>query len=69
MRLTQTALTDYNYWSPLVGANRFDPFQQVVSRIGDRQEFLRCDLRRASVGVVGKLNSCPFQALATKFFS
>ena len=69
VRLTEAPLADHHDRTPLVRADRLDPFQQIVGRIRDFQELLGCDLSRPGVRVVGELNCCPFEAFAPKFFS
>jgi len=69
VRLTEAPLADHHDRTPLVRADCLDPFQQIMGRIRDLQEFLGCDLSRAGVRVVGELNGCPFEAFAPKFFS
>ena len=69
VRLAETTLADHDHRTTLVRANGLDPFQEIVGGIGDRQEFLCCNLSRAGVRFVGKLNGCPFEALAPKFVS
>src|SRR5690606_11872850 len=69
VRLTKTPFANHDYRTPLVRTNGLNALQQIVGRVGDIQELLRRDLRCASIGVVGELNSCPFEAFASKLFS
>ena len=61
--------TNHHNRSPFVWTHCFDTHQQVMGGIGDLQKFLCRNLGRTGVSVVGKLDGCPSEALASKFFS